>query len=82
MNQFVNMEIETRRSEKGTEIKVESDTKVAVVVEGMEERIYLPEPGGSDSTYYSGKTEGVEAEGDVYTVFHEGDAENIEVFAK
>lgn len=76
------MEVETRRSENGTEIRVESERKIAVVVESDEERIYLPEPGGTDSTYYAGKSEGVSAEGDVYTVFHEGEVENVEVFAK
>jgi hypothetical protein len=76
------MEVETRRSENGTEITVKSDSKVAIVVEGDEERIYLPEPGGTDSTYYAGKTEGIESEGDIYTVLHKGEAENIDVFAK
>lgn len=76
------MQVETRRSDGGTEINVESDTAVAVIVEGEQERIYLPEPGGTDSTYYAESSRGMSSEGDIYTVFHEGDAENIEVFAK
>lgn len=76
------MEVETLRRETGTEIVVESDTRVAVIVEGDAERIYLPEPGSQDSTYYVESSKGVEKEGDIYTVFHEGDAENIEVVAK
>lgn len=79
---MVDMEVETRSQENGTEITVESEKRIAVVVEDEEERIYLPEPGGEDSSYYTGEVEGLSDEEDVYTVLHEGAADSIEVFTK
>lgn len=76
------MDVETREVEEGTEISVRSDRKVAVVVQGEEERIYLPEPGSSDSTYYAGNPSGLSEDGELYTVLHEGEVDELEVFSK
>lgn len=46
------MKVETRNINEGTEIFVEVDTEIAVVVNSEEERIYLPESEVSDTTYY------------------------------
>jgi len=74
------MDIETRETERGVEIYVETGQKIALVVEtGKEERIYLPESSGSDSTYYAENTSGLVETENGYKVLHAGNLENISV---
>jgi len=76
------MEVQTREVEKGTEIYVESDQKVAVVVEtGNEERIYLPEPGSSSSSYYAESTSGLARSENGYRVVHTGNVDSVSVIS-
>ncbi len=73
------MELETREVENGTEISVKTDEKVAVVVKGDEERIYLPGREGSDSTYYAESTSGLVETEEGYRTVHRGEIDDIEV---
>lgn len=79
--QFGNMEVETREVENGTEIQVRSDTDVAIVVEGENERIYLPDAGSSDSTYYMEDPGALQREEEKYSVVHSGAIDEIKVFS-
>lgn len=78
---MVNMDVETRKKEGGTEISVETDKEIALVVEGEKERIYLPESGSTDSTYYLESSDGLVRTEYGYKVFHSGSVENVEVFS-
>ncbi|MFB6209688.1 MAG: hypothetical protein ABEJ56_06170 [Candidatus Nanohaloarchaea archaeon] len=74
------MEVETEEVEEGTLIRVATGSEVAVVVESEEgERIYLPESGGSDSTYYVDEVESLRKTESGYSVVHPGKAEEIQV---
>lgn len=73
------MEVETREVENGVEIEVKTDEKVAVVVKGDEERIYLPGREGSDSTYYAESTSGLIETEEGYKAVHNGKVDDIEV---
>ncbi|MBC5792759.1 MAG: hypothetical protein H8Z69_01845 [Nanohaloarchaea archaeon] len=75
------MEIQTREVEEGTEINVRTNDEIAVVVNTDEERIYLPEARGSDSTYYVEEVESLVETEDGYKVVHteEVDRSSIEV---
>lgn len=76
----LSMDIETREVEKGVEIYVETDQRVALVVEtGEEERIYLPEPPGSNSSYYVENTQGLAKTENGYQVLHTGNLDSISV---
>lgn len=74
------MEVETVETEEGTEIKVSTSKEVAVVVQdGEEERIYLPEVPGDDSTYYAEATDQLMPTQEGYTVTYPGEPEDITV---
>lgn len=78
--QFSGVEAETRTVDKGTEITVRTDKKVAVVVKtAEEERIYLPNGSGSDTTYYVEKMESLTSTDEGYAVIHDGDVEDVKV---
>lgn len=74
------MDVETWEVDKGIRINIETDQRVALVVcSGEEERIYLPETEGSDSTYYVEKTGGLEKYSSGYSVIHPGEVESLEI---
>jgi len=76
------MELETREKERGTLILVETDEKVAVVVKDYQgERIYLPEVGGEDTSYYVEEPESLRKTEEGYVVLHDGEVENVEVIS-
>ncbi|MFB6208069.1 MAG: hypothetical protein ABEJ69_01845 [Candidatus Nanohaloarchaea archaeon] len=72
------MDVETRERENGVEILVRTEKKVALVVDtGDGERIYLPEPGSSDDTYYAESTSSLVKNSEGYRVLHQGPVEDI-----
>lgn len=73
------MELEILESDKGHEIKVYTDRKIAVAVQGNEERIYLPETGSDKTSYYSEEIEALLPTEYGYKVTHTGNIENVEV---
>ncbi|MFQ3275212.1 MAG: hypothetical protein ACI9LV_000318 [Candidatus Nanohaloarchaea archaeon] len=74
------MEVETREVENGTRIHVEADKEVAVVVySNGEERIYLPDGSGSDSTYYVENTSSLIKTETGYSVVYPGKVDDMEV---
>lgn len=76
------MEVETREVENGTRIDVETDHRIAVVVySDGEERIYLPDGSGSDSTYYVENTSGLVETENGYSVLHQGDIDDLTVLS-
>jgi hypothetical protein len=79
---FYTVNYEVIEEENGTRIRVESEEKVAVIVKGDEERIYLPEKGAEASTYYVEEYQGLAKTEEGYTVFHPGKVSEVEVFSK
>ncbi len=76
------MNVETRETERGTEIRVGTSQKVAVAVKtGEGERIYLPEADGSDSSYYVEEPESLRKTDEGYVVLHLGAVEDVEVIS-
>ncbi len=76
------MEVQTREVEKGTEIRVETGSKVAVVVKtGSGERIYLPSGRSEDSGYYAAEPETLLETDYGYRVVHKGNVEEVEVIS-
>lgn len=74
------MDVETRKTEKGTWIEVKTDQKVAVAVDTEEgERIYLPDVEGDDSTYYTENMSGLTETSEGYGVLHQNSIEDITV---
>ncbi|MFB6204141.1 MAG: hypothetical protein ABEJ75_00685 [Candidatus Nanohaloarchaea archaeon] len=74
------MEVETREREDGVEILVRTENRVALVVDtGDGERIYLPEPGSSDNTYYAESTSSLVKHSEGYRVLHRGRIEDLTV---
>ncbi len=73
------MNIQTRPVEEGTEISVKTDNEIAVVVNDGEERIYLPEARGSDSTYYVEEVESLLETENGYKVVHKGSVQNSDI---
>ncbi|MFB6190061.1 MAG: hypothetical protein ABEJ91_00640 [Candidatus Nanohaloarchaea archaeon] len=74
------MEIQTRQVEGGTEIRVSTDSKVAVAVKTPGgERIYLPSGAGSDSSYYVEEPESLRETEYGYAVVHPGSVEDVEI---
>jgi len=74
------MEVETYEAENGVRISVEADREVAVVVySNGEERIYLPDGSGSDSTYYVENNSGLAETEKGYSVLHEGSVDDLTV---
>ncbi|MFB6144905.1 MAG: hypothetical protein ABEJ99_00185 [Candidatus Nanohaloarchaea archaeon] len=63
----------------GVEIKVETKEKVAVVVKGDEERIYLPDVDGDDSSYYLEEPERLLKTEYGYRVIHRGTVKEVKV---
>jgi hypothetical protein len=76
------MEVETWEVENGTRIHVETDQRVAVVVyTNGEERIYLPDGSGSDSTYYVENSSGLVETETGYSVVHKGKIGDLTVLS-
>jgi hypothetical protein len=74
------MDVETREVENGTRISVEAEEEVAVVVySNDQERIYLPDGSGSDSTYYVENTSGLTRTEKGYSVLHKGEIDDLTV---
>lgn len=75
------MNVETSELDGGgVEIRVETGTEVAVVVDtGSGERIYLPRVSGSDDSYYGENPEGLERTDYGYRLVHQGSVEDFEV---
>lgn len=74
------MDVETSEVESGIRINVFCDREVAVVVySGDEERIYLPEGSGSDSTYYVENSSGLVQTDQGYSVVHRGRIDDLTV---
>lgn len=74
------MEVETRETERGTEIRIETEQKIALAVKSEgEERIYLPSSRSSDSSYYVEEVETLLRTEKGYKILHRGDVEEVEV---
>jgi hypothetical protein len=74
------MEVETRRRENGTLIKVRTDQEVAVAVyTDGDERIYLPGGEGADSTYYNEDPTFLAKTENGYAVLHPENPDSIQV---
>jgi hypothetical protein len=74
------MDVETREVENGTRISVKAEEEVAVVVySNGQERIYLPDGSGSDSTYYAENTSGLTRTEKGYSVLHKGEVDDLTV---
>lgn len=74
------MNVETSSTDGGTEIRVETERKIAVAVDTPEgERIYLPGAEGSDSSYYVEEPESLRKTKNGYAVVHPGEVEDVEV---
>lgn len=66
------MDARIQETGEGHEIDVYTDKKIAVVVKGEEERIYLPESSENDSTYYTENYEGLNPTDFGYKLVHRG----------
>lgn len=66
------MDVQIQETEEGHEIDVYTDKKIAVVVKGGEERIYLPESSKNNSTYYTENYEGLNPTEYGYKLIHRG----------
>lgn len=73
------VKVETSETREGTRIDVEIKEKIAVIVQGEHERIYLPASEGSDSTYYVEEPEKLTETERGWTVIHRGKVNDIEV---
>ena len=73
------MDVQTKETEKGLQIDVYTDKKVAVVVQGREERIYLPESSENNSSYYSEDYEGLRETSFGYRLRHAGNISDFKV---
>jgi hypothetical protein len=74
------MEVETRRRENGTLIKVRTDQEVAVAVyTDGDERIYLPGGEGADSTYYNEDPIFLTETEHGYAVLHPGNPDRVQL---
>lgn len=74
------MEIQTKEVKNGTEIRVYTDKKVALLVRSNgSERIYLPSVSEDDSTYYNESPNGLARTSEGYMVTHQGEIEDLEV---
>jgi hypothetical protein len=71
----------TREVENGTEIVVEAEEAAVVVIEGGEERIYLPESNKQRSSYYAADTRGLKEDENGFSVVHNGKPDSIKVFS-
>lgn len=72
--------IETNQKAEGTEIKVYTDKKSALVVQtSKEERIYLPCQSNSVDNYYVEDPDNLTRFEKGYKVIHKGDIKNIQV---
>ncbi len=76
------MDIETRETDRGTEIRLKTSERVALVVRSEEgERVYLPAAEGSDSSYYVEDPVHLQQVENGYQVLHTGPVEEIEVIS-
>lgn len=76
------MDIQTRDTDRGTEIRVKTDEKIALVVDSGEgERIYLPAVEGDDSSYYVEDPMHLQRVENGYQVIHTGEVESVEVIS-
>jgi hypothetical protein len=76
------MEVETRRKENGTLIKVYTDQEIALAVyTNGEERIYLPGGEGADSTYYNENPTFLAETEQGYAVLHNENPDRIQVIS-
>ena len=73
------MKVETSETREGTRIDIETDQKVAVIVQGEQERIYLPNSEGSDNTYYVEESEQLVETDKGWTVIHRGEINDIQI---
>lgn len=73
------MDVQIQETEKGYEIDVYTDKKIAVVVKGDEERIYLPESSKNNSTYYTENYKGLNPTEFGYKLIHRGQLTEYEV---
>ena len=74
MNQY-----QTRETEEGTEIRVKTQEKVAIIVQGESERIFLPDVNQSEGSYYVEKPGQLQKTPEGYQVLHQGVVNSIEV---
>ena len=73
------MDVRIQETEEGHEIDVYTDKKIAVVVKGDEERIYLPESSENNSTYYTENYEGLNPTQFGYKLVHRGRMTEYEI---
>ena len=75
------MNYQTQEVENGTLIQVEAAEAAVVVRENGEERIYLPETGHEQTTYYTDNRKGLQESGNSFSVVHNGQPDSIQVFS-
>lgn len=75
------MDYQIREVENGTEITVDAEEAAVVVKEEGEERIYLPEEGSSQSSYYTDGRKGLSKAEERFRVVHNGVPDTVKVFS-
>ncbi|QKQ98649.1 hypothetical protein GKQ38_03950 [Candidatus Nanohaloarchaea archaeon] len=73
------MDVRIQETEKGSQIDIHTDRKIAVAVEGEEERIYLPEESDNNTSYYAESYEGLRSTDFGYQLVHEGEISDFEI---